>query len=92
MPLIYGPRIGFNYEKSYNPRNGGRPPVHRIIERNTEYYRGGANRGSSRESDSDLYVNSFINRELDHDAFHAEVDQIRADRVAGITTKERVMI
>ena len=80
---IYGPRIGFNYEKSGNPKGRGKPRVHNII---------ACDHGRSTPYSVNSYVNSFIGRDLDHDAFRAEVDQIRAAKLAGITTKERVMI
>jgi len=79
------PRIGFNHEKSGNPRGRGKPD--KVIDPNKDSIE-----GPRRTNKGDLYVNSFIGRDLDHDAFRAEVDEIRAAKLAGITTKERVMI
>lgn len=74
MPLIYGPRKGFNYEKSLNPRGRGKPRIERpeIVSTDTK----------RRQSSSEDFVNSFLSEKVCHDDFHAEVDAIKAERLA----------
>ena len=81
-------RKGFNYEKSGNPRGRNKPDVHIIDDR------ANTGRKSTRRftNNPNSYVNTFIGRELDHDAFHAQVDEIRARRVALLPDKEREML
>jgi len=83
MPLEYGPRKGFNYEKSYNPRGRDKPDTHKIIDSDV---------GRVPVYHTDSFVNSFIGNELDPGAFHEEVDAIKAERLAGIVNSEKSMI